>query len=70
MFGKRSTEAPPRRTVAGPEVVAAPVEVRSADAKVTALEPRAPAKAEPVIHERRHSEEVQIGQSMNVETLS
>ena len=57
MFGKRSTadDNAPRR-VAPPQEVAA-VAARSAEPKVTVVEPRAPARAEPVVQERRHSEE-------------
>ncbi len=57
MFGKRSTtgESAPRRVVPPQEVAA--VATRAAEPKVTAIEPRAPARAEPVVQERRHSEE-------------
>src|SRR5215468_3551299 len=55
MFGKRSSEgAAPRPAAPVPVGV---VEAKPADAKVAVLEPRAPARVEPVIQERRHSEE-------------
>jgi pilus assembly protein CpaF len=55
MFGKRSTEgAPPRRPMPAPEAGA--VEVKQPDAKVATIE-RAPPRPEPVVQERRHSEE-------------
>src|SRR5262245_38510932 len=58
MFGKRPSEgAPPRRAVPAPETAVA-VEAKPAEAKVTQLEPRAPARVEPAAaQERRHSEE-------------
>ncbi len=55
MFGKRSSEgAAPRRPMPLPEAGA--VEVKPVETKVAQLE-RAPARPEPVVQERRHSEE-------------
>ena len=58
MFGKRPTTdgEPPRRIVPPQEIVAAAA--RLDESKGTAVEQlRAPARAEPVAQERRHSEE-------------
>src|SRR5215510_5082377 len=57
MFGKRSTtDGPAPRQVAPPQEVAA-VPARAAEPKLAAVEPRAPTRVEPVIQDRRHSEE-------------
>src|SRR5581483_8016551 len=57
MFGRRTLDpnAPPRRALAVPEGNNAVV--KSAEAKPVPVEARAPAKADPVVQERRHSEE-------------
>ena len=56
MFGKRSNDhTAPRRALPAQEAAPAPAE--SAEAKAAAVEPRAPAKPEPSVPERRHSEE-------------
>src|SRR5581483_1526899 len=57
MFGRRTLDpnATPRRALAVPEGNNAAV--KSAEAKPVPVEARAPAKADPVVQERRHSEE-------------
>jgi len=56
MFGKRShDQSAPRRALPAQEVAAAVKPV--VEPKVVAVEPRAPAKQEIVVQERRHSEE-------------
>ena len=57
MFGRRTLDpnATPRRALAVPEGNNAVV--KSAEAKPVPVEARAPAKADPVVQERRHSEE-------------
>ena len=57
MFGRRSQDpAAPRRALTTQEAGSAPV-MKSAEARPALAEARAPAKPEPVVAERRHSEE-------------
>ena len=57
MFGRRSQDpAAPRRALTTHEAGSAPV-MKSAEARPALAEARAPAKPEPVVAERRHSEE-------------
>ena len=57
MFGRRSNEpSTSRRALPAQEAAPTPV-AKPAEAKVAAIEPRMPARQEPVVHERRHSEE-------------